>query len=143
MLDEAESALLKTLTNMKAVRASLLDKKDLLDNKISRLQGSVAQLEANIRDKDACMKIDSRALMLDGRKEVDRAPSVASLAASSLPRSQAGRAMSSRAGSNKSSTRESIMSRLSHLEEDLRQTQETNQALERSIAEYTAQNLHA
>lgn len=127
-------ALLKTLTNQKAMRSSLLDRRDQLSSKIQSLQAAIVKLDANIRDKDVCIRIDSKALMMDGRSDIARPPSRASLAFSSTgsaaPSHGAG-------GSGRSSTRQSIMSRLSQLEDDLRKTRESNEALERSIRDYS------
>lgn len=133
VVDEVESALLKTLTNQKAMRSSLLDRRAGLATKISNLEQTIAKLEANINDKDVCMTLDSKALMLDGRASPSRAPSEASFVVT-------GSIAPSRSGaSRQSSTRESIMSRLSHLEEDLRKTRQSNEELERGIQQYTGQ----
>jgi septation ring formation regulator EzrA len=130
VVDEVESALLKTLTNQKAMRSSMLERRSGVATKISSLETTLAKLDANINDKDLCMALDSKALMLDGRSSPSRAPSEASLAVTgSVARSRS-------AASGRSSTRESIMSRLSQLEDDLRKTRESNEALERGIQDY-------
>jgi hypothetical protein len=140
-VDEVETALLKTLTNQKAIRSSLLDRRDMLASKIAALEAAVVKLDANIRDKEICIKIDSNALMVDGREEVNRPPSRASLvfsmAGSYAP---AGKRSGSGGGkgSGHSSMRDSIMSRISHLENDLKQTKEANEMLESNIKQYTA-----
>lgn len=128
-----ESALLKTLTNQKAMRSSLLDRRSGLATKITNLEVALAKLDANINDKEVCMALDSKALMLDGRASPSRAPSEASFAMSGsiAPSRSAG-------ASGRSSTRESIMSRLSQLEEDLRKTRQSNEQLERGIQQYTS-----
>ena len=139
-MDEAETALLKTLTNQKAMRSSLLDRKDMLASKIAALEAAISKLDANIKDKDMCIKIDSKALMADGREEVARPPSRASLAfsmANSYAPAGKRSGGSGGGGSGRSSMRDSIMSRISNLEADLRKTREANETLENNIKQYT------
>lgn len=110
--DEAHKALVIELRNLTSISSQLQEKIKTMDRDIKKLEEKMCMIDENLRGKSAGWKVDEQCILMDGRTTVSRCPS------------SVGTCSNKSGVSNKSlrsdkSVKSDIMSRISHLENEL------------------------